>query len=217
MWYRNDTDVSMSNYGCRICSKFKHLVHMLDCDLSVMASEDGTLLKTLPLNRNMIQRHEKSKCHQRILERVKKLRLDNFLKDLEAQITTLAKNPMLANTIPVFNAAFTGAKIHSSGASHEKIVNLMENVGLKIKDHCKSEFAFRNIIISIADTMKKKMIKSMKDDNAPATLIMDTSDDFGKSKQLTILVETMEKGSPIGKSKNFISIKNIYTNIFHFF
>ena len=78
MWYRNDTDVSMSNYGCRICSKFKHLVHMLDCDLSVMASEDGTLLKTFSQNRDMIQRHEKSKCHQRILEKVKKTSIGQF-------------------------------------------------------------------------------------------------------------------------------------------
>ena len=200
----NETNPEASRFKCKLCSKYQDVVKYLD--FSELASDSGTLKKTLKGNRNLLQNHGKSKSHLRLIEDIQKYHLENFVSDVQIGMKTMHENPKFKVTNQVMRAVYTQAKHHISLNTHPAIMKLLENVGFEVEPHCLAPYAAKNMILSIGTSMRKKMVQSFSKPT-PLALIADTSDDFAKKKQLSVLISSLESDLPISMYLRIICIR----------
>ena len=190
-WFRynfNPDAPELSTYTCPICTFMVDKSHLRKIALSELATNPNGIMKNSPkLNRQLIERHEESFGHQRMLQDYQALFLEESGPDLITKLQAvmeLKENPMNKKTSLVLAAVFELVIHNIPLCKHGAIMNIVEQFGKTCDPtftvgygHCKSRRAPNRFLFSISDTFMKKMVSSLNELQMPISVSLDGSSD----------------------------------------
>jgi len=188
----------ISKFRCRICYGYTK-DNKLTKNIPLLATVDGYFEKNYKMVWKKISSHTKSFVHEQAIKSLKEnyiISLKTGLNDLQATRTS----DLTATSIPtvkMIRTVYAEIKLAISMNSHPDIVELQKLNGVDLGTHHFDRTSATKIMESISELMHSTLIKSLKENNHPLSIILDTSTDAANNNFLLIYIRSIENNYPM--------------------
>ena len=198
-YYYNEETPNLSKIGCRLCRDYYDKFKLASNYKSAMALPEGTLRAKKKKNTDLINEHPKTSSHLAVINKLK----EEQQNQLPTIMTTVQEeeevrhNKIYQITSNMIKTVYAEVRMNIPFQYHPYMVELLKLHGVNVGFHHYDARSATRMVDVISSSMHKTLLETLKQNNYPCSLIVDTSSSIGLFHYLSVLIQTLEKERPV--------------------
>ena len=184
---------------CRYCAENYETIAGTH-NIPALATKEGLQNKGLKKTRDLINHHGYHKVHKEVIEVIKKKTIKSYgstILNLQRKKAEEQQSEKQKPLVSMLKTVYTEAKLNLPFSAHSAVVDLQKSNGADLGYHHFSRATAAKMVHFMSLNMHETMIKYVTEQDNPISIIVDAATDARQHHYLTILLHTIEDGSPM--------------------